>query len=473
MDRLTPREAMFYFLDDSGATTHLGALLILEPSEAGLDYRRLVALVENRLSLVPRYRQIVTEVTLGLARPVWVDDRDFDINFHIRRAALPGPGDVEQLDDLISRVMSRPLDRSRPLWEMYLIEGLADGRLAVLTKSHRVLVDDHEHLEISEVLAQETEDIEWLPEELWMPGSPPGASALLTGALAEALARPGDLLQSVVAGNSIIGELRSGAASTARRVGSLVGQFIDAAPDSPLNTSSTSTRGFTVAKVPRRECARIAERFECTVNDVVLAIITGALRRWKLSYSDSIAPEDTMRAVLPLSSRDPSMERDPESAGRSISVGRPGFVTDLPVGEDNPTVRLMQVAGLANRYAQSPRRLSMGLRPMFTELGMVPFAEFGARTFTNLDRRHYNVPISIGPSPVSIRFVDGHKVVQMYTIPTFIPHHALAIGVIEYGPDLAFTFIGDRGVIDDIAAFGVYVTEGFEELLATKAGGAT
>jgi len=178
---------MFYFLDESRTTTHLGALLIVTPERAtatsddadashpprpALDYSNLVTLVENRLQLVPRYRQVVREVTLGLARPVWVDDRDFDINFHIRRSGLPRPGGPADLADLIARVMSRPLDRTRPLWEMYLIEGLADGKLAILTKSHRCLLDDDGGNEISEVICDEGPESVRLPEELWIGHGP-------------------------------------------------------------------------------------------------------------------------------------------------------------------------------------------------------------------------------------------------------------------------------------------------------------
>ncbi|OPX14066.1 wax ester/triacylglycerol synthase family O-acyltransferase, partial [Gordonia sp. i37] len=185
-NRLSPREAMYYFLDPAGATSHLGALLIFDdagpPAGAApdgaqhvLDYPSLVSLVENRLQLAPRYRQIVLPVTMGLARPVWVDDHDFDINFHIRRSGLPRPGTLAELGDLIARVMSRPLDRSRPLWEMYLIEGLEGNGYAVLTKSHRCLVDDFAGPEISQVITDETADVVQYEPDLWMPGHPPGA----------------------------------------------------------------------------------------------------------------------------------------------------------------------------------------------------------------------------------------------------------------------------------------------------------
>ncbi|GAA3697053.1 wax ester/triacylglycerol synthase domain-containing protein [Gordonia hankookensis] len=502
VNRLSAHDAMFYFLDESGSTTHLGALLVIDPNHtdkragtgasrtrkapttgpgvaggAGsedkppapvLDYSRLVALVENRLQLVPRYRQIIREVTLGLARPVWVDDRDFDINFHIRRSGLPRPGDTVQLQDLIARVMSRPLDRTRPLWEMYLIEGLPDGKLAILTKTHRCMVDAHDAMEISEVICDDTRTVEPLPEDLWMPGSPPGSTSLALGAIAEALSRPGDLVDSLVHNNSVVGDLRSTAEGALRRVGSVVQQMTDSAPASRLNSSTTSTRTFAVASVPRRGCAKIADRYDCTVNDVELAIISGAMRRWMLSYDESVEAGDTVRVVLPLSARDPAVERRVDADGRWITVGKASFVTDLPVGEDNPAVRLAQVAGLANRYSQSSRRLSMGPRPLLPELGMVPFPEFSSRAFRSLNRRNYNVPVGMGTLPVAARYVGGCPVVQVYAIPALLAQRALAISVVDYRNSLQFAFIADRGVLSDLPAMTDYVTEAYEELEAAK-----
>ncbi|MCZ0914350.1 wax ester/triacylglycerol synthase family O-acyltransferase [Gordonia amicalis] len=491
VNRLSPRDAMYYFLDDARSTTHLGALLVIDPcagegTKAGdtatgenasasasvsrrpaIDYQSLVSLVENRLQRAPRYRQVVREVTLGLARPVWVDDRDFDINFHIRRSGLPRPGGPTDLAELISRVMSRPLDRTRPLWEMYLIEGLADGRLAILTKSHRCLIDGPEHPEISEVICDDTDTPESLPEELWMPGSPPGTTSLVIGALAEAMARPGDLVETMVHGNGLVSEVRSAVGNTVRRFGDVVGQLTDSAPRSPLNNSGTTTRTFTTASVPRRDCAKIAEHHNCTVTDVELAIISGVMRRWMLSVDPATVPADTVRVVIPLSTRDPGVEVEAESEPGWISVGKPSFVTDLPVGESNPTVRLAQVAGLADRYAQSSRRMSTGPSPLFPELGMVPFADISSRAFRSLDSRSYNVPVAMSTAPVADRFVLGVPVREVFYIPVLVSPRALAVSVVEYGDRLQFAFMADRGVIRDLPDMADYVAESFEELLVT------
>ncbi|GAC66726.1 wax ester/triacylglycerol synthase family O-acyltransferase [Gordonia soli] len=467
VSRLSPRDAMFYFLDEGGSSTQLGALLIIPATDdrRRLDYPRLVSLVENRLQTMPRYRQIVRQVTLGLARPVWADDPDFDINFHIRRSGLPRPGGIEQLQDLIARVMARPLDRTRPLWEMYLIEGLADGTMAILTKSHRCLVGGSGSPEISEVICDESPDTAALPEDLWMPGAVPGGAQLALGALAEALSRPGDLVDSLVSGNGPVADLRATAGATARRVGSVVQQLTDSAPSSPLNNATTSSRMFTVATVPTDVCDRIASAHGFSRTDVVLALLTGAMRRWLMSFGDAVSGVETVRVVLPLSAQDPMVDPDPDSPRRWVIVGTPGFVTDLPVGEDNPTVRLAQVAELAQRHSQSSRRVSLGLRPLLPELGVVPFAEISSRAFSTLDRRSYNVPVTMGTGPVGPRFVCGLPVAEIYAVPALLAQRALAVTIVDHGGRLQFAFLADRGVLSDLPAMAEYVTESLDELV--------
>lgn len=470
VNRLSPDEAMFYFLDGAGTSAHLGALLIVDPnklkgeSTGKLDYSELVSLVENRLQLVPRYRQRVAEVTLGLARPVWVDDRDFDINFHVRLSALPQPGAVPQLQELIARVMSRPLDRTRPLWEMYLIEGLYGGRSAILTKTHRCLLGDPEHLELSEILCDDDAYVAPLKEDLWMPGRPPGAKSLTAGALAEAMARPGEVFDSLLRGNGPVADLWSVADRSARAVTGAVSQMVNAAPDSPLNAVTTSSRLFAFSSLSRRDLEAVAARFECSFNDVVLAIITGVLRRWLLSVKDSVGHGATMRATLPLATRDPeTVEGEP--SGAWIVIGGTEFVTDLPIGEDAPAVRLMQVAGLADRYSQSTRRMSQGFRPLLPEFGLVPFADLSTRAFAGIFQRSYNVPISVSSKRIGRKFVGGIPITGIFTIPTLATQRALGISVNEYANQVQFAFIGDRVVVGDLPAMSGYVTESLDELL--------
>src|ERR1700761_5557476 len=201
--RLSPSDASFYRLENSATPMYVGSLSILRRPRAGLSYQTLLATVEQRLPQIPRYRQKVRGLGVGFARPVWVDDNDFDITYHVRRSALPSPGSDEQLHELIARLAARPLDKSRPLWEMYLVEGLAKNRVALYTKSHQALINGMTALEIGHVIADRTRNPPPFPEDLWVPERDPGSSRLVLGALGDWVMGPGAQLQAV--GSAVAG----------------------------------------------------------------------------------------------------------------------------------------------------------------------------------------------------------------------------------------------------------------------------
>src|SRR3954452_6035692 len=188
--RLSASDASFYHLEDTSTPMYVGTLSILRKPRNGLSYETLLATVEQRFPQIPRYRQKVREVGLGLARPVWVDDPEFDITYHIRRSALPSPGSDSQLHDLVARLGSRQLDKTRPLWEMYLVEGLAKNRIAIYTKSHQALVNGMTALEIGHVIADRTQKAPEFGEDIWIPAREPSDARLVAGAVGEWVARP-------------------------------------------------------------------------------------------------------------------------------------------------------------------------------------------------------------------------------------------------------------------------------------------
>src|SRR4051812_14657404 len=226
--RLSAVDASFLYLERPRTPMHVGAVAVFETptggpsrrSAGGVDYERLVETVERRLSTVPRYRQRGRRVPGDLARPGWVDDGDFDIAFHVRRSALPRPGTSAQLTELVARLMSRPLDPDRPLWEVYLVEGLADRRFAIITKTHQAMVDGVTTIDIGQVLLDPTPEPREAPDQLWMPRPEPSDVRLVVDAVAEAVARPGQVVDTVRATTN---DVLAGAARLARGVGTLVG----------------------------------------------------------------------------------------------------------------------------------------------------------------------------------------------------------------------------------------------------------
>lgn len=329
--RLSASDAAFFQLENSSTPMYVGSLAILRRPRNGLSYETLLGTVEQRLPQIPRYRQKVREVTLGLARPVWVDDREFDITYHIRRSALPSPGSDAQLHELIARLGSRPLDKSRPLWEMYLIEGLAKNRIALYTKSHQALVNGMTALEIGHVIADRTQKPPRFGEDIWIPAREPSDRQLLLGAVGEWVTRPAEQL----------GAVRSAVAGAATNAGQWVEvgrRFADVArtvargnaPSSPLNTTVSRNRRITVASGRLEDYRLVRARYDCDVNDVVLAVVAGALRNWLMSRGEPVTTSTTMRAMAPMSVY-PDADLDTGHPGQAISEVSP-FLVDLPVG---------------------------------------------------------------------------------------------------------------------------------------------
>ena len=168
-DRLSPLDVSFLYFEEPTTPMHVGSVAVFQEPDAGFDHDRLVRLISNRIAFVPRYRQRIRWVPGRLANPVWVDDEDFDISYHVRRSALPRPGSDAQLAELVARVQSRSLDRSRPLWEMYLVEGLSDNRFAIITKTHHAMVDGMGAVDIGQVILDTSPDPRERPQDTWRP----------------------------------------------------------------------------------------------------------------------------------------------------------------------------------------------------------------------------------------------------------------------------------------------------------------
>lgn len=306
--RLSPQDAAFYRLESSSNPIHIGSLAIVrntDPAhgseEPALDYDRLVDLVEARLSLVPRYRRKVREIPFALGRPVWVEDSAFDITYHIRRSALPGPGTDEQLHDLVARLASRPLDQSRPLWEMYLIEGLSDGRRAIFTKTHSALVDGETALEIGHVILDASASPRAFADDAWHAPREPNEMELFVGALTHLAAQPREALEVARHASASAFAVIGAAGKAVDSVVSAVRVATAGTPDSPLNAKTSRNRRFDVVQTDLEDYRKIRKRFDCSINDAILAVVTGALRNWLLSRGEALTESTVLRAVVPMS----------------------------------------------------------------------------------------------------------------------------------------------------------------------------
>ena len=462
--RLSASDASFYFLEDTPTPMYVGTLSILRKPRSGLSYETLLGTVERRLPQIPRYRQKVREVALGLARPVWVDDRDFDITYHIRRSALPSPGSDAQLHELIARLGSRPLDKSRPLWEMYLIEGLARNRIAIYTKSHQALVNGMTALEIGHVVADRTQKAPEFGEDIWIPAREPSDGRLLLGAVGEWITRPAEQL----------GAVRSAVTDVATNAGQLaeVGRrFVDVArtvargtaPNSPLNTTVSRNRRFTVAGHQLEDYRLVRARYDCDVNDVVLAVVAGALRNWLMSRGEPVSAMTKVRAMAPLLVY-PDADLDTTGPGQAISEVSP-FLVDLPVGEGNAVVRLSQIAHATESHSTAASLVDA--RTIVTLSGFAPptLHAMGIRVATSFSARQFNLLITNVPGAQKQMYVAGTKLLETYSVPPLLNNQVLALGVTSYNGMLYFGINADRDAMSDVDVLPSLMRESLDELL--------
>ncbi|MBW0015579.1 wax ester/triacylglycerol synthase family O-acyltransferase [Mycobacterium sp.] len=465
--RLSPADASSYRLENTATPMYVGSLSILRRPRAGLSYETLLATIEQRLPQIPRYRQKVREVRIGMARPVWIDDADFDITYHVRRSALPTPGSDEQLHELIARLAARPLDKSRPLWEMYLVEGLAKNRVALYTKSHQALINGMTAQEIGHVIVDRTRRPPPFPEDIWIPERDPGNTRLILGAIGDWLVGPGTQLRAV-------GSALAGVATNYGELLDAGRRFVDiaravargTAPSSPLNATVSRNRRFTVARGNLDDYRTLRARYDCDVNDVVLAVVAGALGNWLMSRGVAVSPTATVRAMAPLSVY-ANGQLDSAGPGQAISQVTP-YLVDLPVGEPNPVVRLSQIA---HATETNPTAASLvDARTIITLSGFAPptLHAMGIRVATSypsFTKRTFNLLITNAPGAQSQMYIAGTKLLETYAVPPLLHNQALAISVTSYNGMLYFGINADRDAMSDVDLLPGLLSQSLEELL--------
>jgi diacylglycerol O-acyltransferase len=456
VERLTRLDASFLYLEEPDTPMHVGGVLVLERPPGGVE--ALARLVAARLPLVPRYRQRVAEVPGHLADPVWVDDPDFDIDYHVRRSGLPRPGTETQLLDLVSRLTSRPLDRRRPLWEAYLVEGLSGDRVAVVTKTHPALVDGLSALDIGQVLLDVDPDAPTPPVEEWRPRRPPSGARLVWGALDEYARRPSRVVDT--AWGAVI-DVRSTAARLTGVAGGLLRtarKTIMSAPSSPLNASLGRQRRVAVARAELDDLKRIRKAHGGTVNDVLLTVVTGALREWLLSRGEPVVVGTSVRALVPVSMRD-------EDAAATNRVS--SYLVDLPVGEPNPRVRLARLSYAMRGIALHGQ--SVGADSLIALTGFAPptLHALGARAARGLSRRLFNLVVTNVPGPQLPLFAAGSRMLEVFPVVPLARGQGLAIGMTSYDGRVFFGLNADRDGVGDVDVLADLIEQEVGELVET------
>jgi diacylglycerol O-acyltransferase / wax synthase len=477
--RLTPLEVSLLALDTARTPGHVGTVHIFDAGPDGLDYERLIALIQERIAFVPRYRQRVRDIPARLSGPVWVDDESFDLTFHVRRSALPRPGSLVQLREFVGRVLARRLDRSRPLWEMYLVEGLEDDRFALVAKSHLCLVDGIDNVEIGQVLLDSTSHTHAIPGvgaevNSWHPAPEPSSLELLAAALLESAQDPTLALQNVrgalasalgvaVAVGEAVGGL--GGALSELAADALLGQR--PAADSPLAGVVSEQRRFATVVFSLSDLKAVRSEHHHTINDVVLAMISGGLRSWLQTRGESIRSGSSLTALVPMSVTEDDGE--PTSLGSQVAP----HLQSLPIGEPNPLIRLHQVAYDTQAHKDSGR--AVAARSLANIAGFAPTTlhALGVRTSTEVVRKQHDLVVTNVPGPQLPLFAAGVRLVASYPVLPLSVGHLLAIGVTSYDGEIFFGLNADRDAISDLDVLAQCLREALDELLDTTVRAAT
>jgi diacylglycerol O-acyltransferase len=447
--RLRAEDAAFLAEETVYAPRHVATLAILDPGPDGFDHDKLLATINERMAFVPRYRQRVLTVPGNLGRAVWIDDEDFDLTYHVRRSAVPRPGSSAQLRDLVGRLLARRLDRQRPLWEAYLIESLGHSRVALLIKSHEALVDGSRTVDLAQVLLEDTDRIREVPGEDWQPRPAPGSVELLAGSMVDNVRRPVELAgQTIGAVRGLRGRLP--------RVGRYPGE-----QSGPLSASLSQQRRYVTVATKLSDYRVVRDVHGGTVNDVILAAVTGGLRHWLMTRAEQLRPTTRIRALVPMSVLDADAE--PTSLGSQVV----GHLLSLPVGESNPVMRLHQVSYALKAHKETGRGVAASTLASLPGFAPTTFHALAARVAEAQAPHSYELGITNVPGPQEPLYIAGVRVAETYPALPLSQGHAIALGVTSYDGGVYFGIVADRDAVPDADVLGQCLQEALAELVET------
>jgi diacylglycerol O-acyltransferase len=461
LDRLTSTDASFLHQEGHASHMHIGGVLIFEGSAP--DFDEFAHHIRSRLHLVPRYRQKLVTPALQTGRPLWIDDPDFNLEYHVRHTALPEPGTEEQLLLLAARIASQRLDRSKPLWEHWLVEGLEGDRFAIISKTHHALVDGISGVDLATVIF----DLERTPAppveglERWEAHPEPSqAELLLAGARGIVRATASMTARSVAALTRPATSLNL-VRDAAEGLGELVWAGLNPAPETPLNVTIGPHRRFAVTRQQLSDYKEVKNALGGTINDIVLTVVAGALADWLRSRGVRTQGLE-MRALVPVSVR----SRDQRGAlGNQLTVMR----GPLPVYIDDPAARLRYVRAAMDGLKESKQ--AVGAATLVAVNSLAPPTILAQASRLNFSTRLFNLLVTNVPGPQMPLYMLGHELKDLFPVAFLPENHALAIAIMSYNGNLDYGLLGDYDAMPDIDLVADGIERSLAALLAVARGG--
>lgn len=456
IDRLSVLDASMLRLETATMTLHSGVIGVFA---SGLSFQKVQSTLAARLEQVPRARQRVHTAPIG-GRPVWVDDDQFDLSYHLRHAALPPPGDLEQLGEMLSRIIARPLDRSRPLWETYVIAGLHGDRTALFSKTHLAMAGGDRADPFSTLLDEKPSPAPRPFRSRWKARGGPSPNELAIDTLKALQDESVGLVrnaQGIVTDPWRMVDVAGGVVGAAA---GLVTRLVRTAPDSPLNVVPSPHRRLALTQADLRVFRRIRRRFGGSVNDVVVTVCAdavGRLLRWRGWDTGSL----DLRVMVPVRIHGP-VSASELSGARSLGEGAVGVLAPLPVMKMDPVARLYRVMGELAGVKES--RQAVAAESLVRLAGFAPPAMHAtaARLVSGTDR--YNVALSNAPGPQQPRYLADVRMEASYPYVPLAGRAALSIAVSSYAGRMGFGLLGDRDAMADIEQLAAFIGEAVDDL---------
>jgi WS/DGAT/MGAT family acyltransferase len=453
-DRLSAIDASFLHQEKQASHMHVGALVIFEGPAP--SHEEFSSHIQSRLRLVPRYRQKLAVPRFEMGRPFWVDDPNFNIDYHVRHTALPRPGSDDQLRQLVGRIFSQRLDRSKPLWEVWLIQGFEGGKFAVISKTHHALVDGVSGVDIATVLF----DLQPVPPQApeddgWAPQPEPSVVELVAEGVKGLVRTPLSIAGRALGALGSPGRSIEQAREAVEGVGEVVWAGMNPAPDVPLNVPIGPHRRVRWVQSRLSDFKEIKDALGGTVNDAVLAVVAGALGRWLRTRGVRTEGLE-LRALVPVSIR----SQDERGAlGNRIAAMR----GPLPVYVKDPVERLRQVQESMGNLKQSKQALGAEVIAGLTDFAPPTLLAQASRL--NFSTRLFNLIVTNVPGPQFPLYLLGREMLEIVPIAFLPENHALAIAIMSYNGKVDFGLLADYDAMADLEEFGTMLEDALAELL--------